>query len=60
MKQLSILVFALFLFSSCEKETYIDYFIDNQSSSAMTVIGSNIILATEIEQTISPNERKDI
>ena len=60
MKQLSILFLGAILLSSCEKETYVDYFIDNQSSSVITVDGSNIIHSTDIDQTINPNEKKDV
>jgi hypothetical protein len=60
MKQLSILFLAVILLSSCEKETYLDYYIDNQSSSVITVDGSDIIHSTKIDQTINPNEKKDV
>ena len=33
MKQLSFLFLTVIFLSSCEKETYVDYYIDNQSSS---------------------------
>ena len=60
MKQVSILFLAIILLSSCEKETYLDYYIDNQSSSVIAVDGSNIIHSTDIDQTINPNEKKDV
>lgn len=60
MKQISILFLAVILLSSCEKETYLDYYIDNQSSSVITVDGSDIIHSTDIDQTINPNEKKDV
>lgn len=60
MKQLSILLFAIIFFSSCEKETYLDYYIDNQSSSFITVDGSDIIHSSDIDQIINPNEKKDV
>lgn len=60
MKQVSILIFTLFILSSCEKETYLDYYIDNQSSSVITVDGSDIIHSSDIDQTINPNEKKDV
>jgi len=60
MKQVSILFLAVVLLSSCEKETYLDYYIDNQSSSVITVDGSDIIHSTDIDQTINPNEKKDV
>lgn len=60
MKQLSILFLAVILLSSCEKETYLDYYIDNQSSSVITIDGSDIIHSTDIDQTINPNKKKDV
>ena len=60
MKQVSILFLAVVLLSSCEKETYVDYYIDNQSSSVITVDGSDIIHSTDIDQTINPNLKKDV
>ena len=55
----SILLSILF-FSSCEKETYVDYYIENQSSSVINVGGSDIIHSTEIARTINPNEDRNI
>ena len=55
----SILLSILF-FSSCEKETYVDYYIENQSSGVITVGGSDIIHSTEIARTINPNENMNI
>ena len=60
MKQVSILFLAVVLLSSCEKETYLDYYIDNQSSSVITVDGSDIIHSTDIDQTINQNLKKDV
>ncbi|MBD77650.1 MAG: hypothetical protein CL840_01760 [Crocinitomicaceae bacterium] len=60
MKRLPILFLAVIFFSSCEKETYLDYYIDNQSSSVITVDGSDIINSTDIDQTINQNEKKDV
>ena len=60
MRQVSILIFALFLLSSCEKETFVDYYIDNQSSSVISVDGTNIIASSDIDKTINPNEKKDV
>lgn len=60
MRQVSILIFALFFLSSCEKETFVDYYIDNQSSSVITVDGTNIIASSDIDKTINPNEKKDV
>ena len=60
MKQLSILILGLIVFSSCEKGTYVDYYIHNQSSSVITLNGSNIIHSTAIDQTVSPNVKKDV
>ena len=58
MRQVSILIFALFFLSSCEKETFVDYYIDNQSSSVISVDGTNIIASSDIDKTINPNEKK--
>ena len=60
MRQVSILIFALFFLSSCEKETFVDYYIDNQSSSVISVDGTNIISSSDIDKTINPNEKKDV
>lgn len=60
MKQVSILFLAVILLSSCEKETYLDYYIDNQSSCVITVDGSDIIHSSVIDQIINPNEKKDV
>ena len=60
MKYPSILFLAVILLSSCEKEIYLDYYIDNQSSSVITIDGSDIIHSTDIDQTINPNEKKDV
>ena len=60
MKQVSILFLAVILLSSCEKETFVDYYVDNQSSSVISVDGTNIIASSDIDKTINPNERKDV
>ena len=60
MKQLSFLFLTVIFLSSCEKETYVDYYIDNQSSSVISVDGTNIIASSDIDKTINPNERKDV
>jgi len=60
MRKVSILIFALFFISSCEKETVLDYFIDNQSSSVISIDGTNIIDSSDIDKTINPNEKKDV
>ena len=60
MKQVSILFLAVILLSSCEKETFVDYYVDNQSSSVISVDGTNIIASSDIDKTINPNEKKDV
>ena len=60
MRQMSFFIFSLFLLSSCEKETIVDYYIDNQSSSVISVDGTNIITSSNISKTIDPNEKRDI
>jgi hypothetical protein len=59
-KQVLNLLLAIILLSACEKETYLDYYVYNQSSSAIIVDGFNIIHSTDIFQTIEPNVRKDV
>jgi hypothetical protein len=60
MRQVSVLIFALFFFNSCEKETFVNYYIDNQSSSVISVDGTNIIATSDINKTINSNEKKDL
>lgn len=60
MKRLSSLFVLIIFLSSCEKETTVDYLIDNQSSSAVRVSGENIIASSDIEKTINPGEIKDV
>jgi len=60
MKKFTIFILGLLLFSSCEKETYVNYYIDNQSSSIISVDGSNIIHSSDIDLSIDPNEKKDV
>ena len=60
MKKIFFLLAILFAFSSCETETFVDYFIDNQSSSELTITGSNIISATAITSSVSAGEEKEV
>ncbi|MDX1350573.1 MAG: hypothetical protein R3279_10010 [Putridiphycobacter sp.] len=60
LKQVSILLFGLFFVSACEKSTFVDYYIANQSSSVISVDGTNIIASSTIDKTIKPNEKKDV
>ena len=60
MKQVSILFLAVILLSSCEKETFVDYYVDNQSSSVISVDGTNIIASSQIDKMINPSEKKDV
>jgi len=60
MKKVTFLLMTLFAFSSCETETFVDYYIDNQSSTTITISGSNIISATEISSSISVGEEMEI
>lgn len=60
MKQVSILFLTMIFLCSCEKVTYVDYYIDNQTSSIIEVEGLNIIASSEIEKTINPSEKKDV
>ncbi|MFY9282383.1 MAG: hypothetical protein WBK38_08090 [Bacteroidia bacterium] len=60
MKQLSFLFLTVIFLSSCEKETYVDYYIDNQSSSIISIDGENIIASSQIDKMINPSEKKDV
>lgn len=60
MKKFSFLFLLLLFLSSCEKETYVDYYIDNQSSSVVTVDGKNIITSNSINKMINPNDKMNI
>ena len=60
MKLLSFLFLTVILLSSCEKETYVNYYIDNQSSSIISVDGENIIASSQIDKMINPSEIKDV
>lgn len=60
MKQLSFLFLTVIFLGSCEKETYVDYYIDNQSSSIISVDGENIIASSQIDKMINPSEKKDV
>lgn len=48
------------MFFSCEKETHVKYFIHNQSSFTVQASGSDIIHSTEIDDSIGPNENKEV
>ncbi len=50
---------SLFL-TSCEKETFIDYYIDNQSSFPVIIDGTDIIHSTSLDQIIAVNEQRRI
>ena len=60
MKKITFLLITLFALSSCEKETFVDYFIENQSTSTITVNGSDIIHSTRIDHSISEGEKKEV
>ena len=60
MRQVSILIFALFFLSSCEKETFVRYSVENQSSSFIKIVGSDIIHSFSIDETIEQNVKKDV
>ena len=60
MKKIAFLLITLFTLSSCEKETFIDYYIDNQSSTQISVNGTNIISSSSIDNEINPNEKKEV
>lgn len=58
--RLIFLLTILVCFNSCETNTYIDYYLNNQSSSTIFVSGKSTINNTEIEKTILTFERKSI
>lgn len=60
MKKITFILITLFALSSCEKETFVNYFIDNQSTSTITVNGSDIIHSTTINHSISEGEIKEV
>lgn len=45
---------------SCEKQTYVNYYLDNQSSSEVVINGTDIIHSTGVDHTIPGNEKKII
>lgn len=59
-KLFSVLLIAIVSLSSCEKETYVKYFIENNSSATIFVDGKDIIHSTDIQVTVAPNESKEI
>tara|TARA_B110000091_G_C13370025_1_gene291839 strand:- start:13 stop:396 length:384 start_codon:yes stop_codon:yes gene_type:complete len=60
MKKISFLLITLFTLSSCEKETFVDYYIDNQSSTKISVNGTNIISSISVDNEINSNEKKEV
>ena len=60
LRQITFLGVVSLFFSSCEKETYIDYYIDNQSSNSITLDGTDIIHSTDLNYTILASEKKKI
>ncbi|GEM_PF-623157 len=60
LRQLTFLIFASTFLSSCEKETFIEYYIDNQSSTSIIIDGTDIIHSTDLDQTISSREKMRI
>lgn len=46
-----------FVLSSCEQETYISFYIDNMSTSTVTVNGLEVPQTNQFNHTISPQER---
>ncbi|MFH6605078.1 hypothetical protein ACEZ3G_16445 [Maribacter algicola] len=60
MRQLPILFLTIILFSSCEKETFVIYSVENQSSSFIRIVGSDIINSFSIDETIEQNKKKDV
>jgi hypothetical protein len=60
MKKIALFILLLFTLNACEKATYVDYFIDNQSTEVISVKGSNIIHNSDIDFSIKPGIVKNI
>jgi hypothetical protein len=60
LKHLAFFLLVTAFLSSCEKETFIDYYIDNQSSNSISIDGTDIIHSMDINHTISENEKMKI
>jgi hypothetical protein len=60
LRHLIFLLLVTAFLSSCEKETFIDYYIDNQSSTSISIDGTDIIHSVDIDHTISENEKMKI
>lgn len=60
MKRLILACIVSIGLGSCEKETYVDYVVDNQSASSVFIDGRSIIHATEIALAINPSEAKTV
>ena len=58
--QFAFLLIIPLSFCSCETNTYVDYYLDNQSSSAIFVSGKSIVHNNEVEKTILTFEKKSI
>ena len=59
-RQLALLFLGTIFLSSCEKETYVNYYLDNQSTSEVVVDGSDIIHSVAVDHTIPVNEKRII
>jgi hypothetical protein len=59
-RHLIFLLLVTSFLSSCEKETFIDYYIDNQSSTSIYIDGTDVIHSVDIDHTISENEKMKI
>jgi hypothetical protein len=57
LKQLTFLFLATIGLTSCEKETFIEYYIHNQSTSSIVIDGTDIIYSTDINQIVASNEK---
>ena len=60
MNRYIVFIIVVFGFSSCEKETYVDYSVENNSASTIMLHGSNIIHSTVIDLTMESGERQVI
>ena len=48
MKYITFVLLLIGALTSCEKETYYEYFIENKSSSDITISGSDILIVNSI------------
>ena len=60
MNKYFVFIMVVFGFSSCEKETFVDYSVENNSASTIMLQGSDIIHSTAIDLAVESGERQVI